>query len=234
MARLPRLEIPLLPHLVTLRVRAGEQLVRDTEDERLFKAALLDAARGHEVAVHAYVVLADALHLLATPASSGQLSLFMQALGRRYVVMYNRRHQRSGGLWAGRFKCAVIDPACYLLEAMLWIEGQVWAAVSGGSTGAAGSGDCSSLAHHLGRATDPLIQDHQAFWALGNTPFEREAVWRRRLLEGQPLSVTSRLLQAVQGGWALGDKAFQERLAKVASRPLVPRPRGRPRKLATA
>lgn len=230
MARLTRLEMPLLPHLLTQAVRAGERLVRDRDDEQALLRALLEAARSLGIAVHAYVVLQEEICLLATPPAAGGLSPFMQAVGRRYVATYNRRHGREGGLWAGRYRCAVLDPAHYLLDAMVFIESHAWHLDRHAVLSEAGQGGCASLGHHLGRYTDPLVQDHAAFWALGNTPFEREAAWRRRLDEGLSAPVTHRLKEAVRGGWALGGDAFLASLAQRGARRASPKARGRPRK----
>jgi putative transposase len=230
MARLTRLEMPLLPHLLTQAVRAGERLVRDRQDEQALLKAILDAARNLGIAVHAYVVLQEQICLLATPPATGGLSPFMQGVGRRYVPTYNRRHGREGGLWAGRYRCAVLDPAHYLLDAMVFIESHAWHLERHAIQLDAGQGGCASLGHHLGRYTDPLIQDHAVFWALGNTPFEREAAWRHRLNEGLNASTVARFKEAVQGGWALGGEAFLASIAQRGARRASPKPRGRPRK----
>lgn len=227
MARLPRLEITHQPHLVVQRVLAGNQLVRDAEDERALRAALLESARTQGMSVHAYAALPDRLWVLATPTSAGALSAFMQGVGRRYVAAYNRRHQRSGGLWAGRYRAAVIEAARYLLDAMAFVELAPWRE---GMVPAPDhvQGVCSSLPHHLGQASDPLVQDHRLFWTLGNTPFDREAAWRRRLLEGQTGTMADQLARTAEQGWVLGSPTFLQEMALATSRPLSPRPRGRP------
>ena len=62
------------------------------------------------VALHAYALLDDAVQLLLRPPSDAALSRMMQALGRRYVAAFNRRHGRSGTLWDGRFRAGVVQP----------------------------------------------------------------------------------------------------------------------------
>ena len=242
MARLPRLECPSFPHLVVQRVVSGVGLTTSAADREALMSALLDAARAHHVAVHAYVVLPDHFHLLVTPSEPGALGLFMQAVGRRFVAGFNRRHGRSGALWAGRFRATVIDPARYLLDAMVFIETHPWRL---GLSEAPQSvlDDCpSSLAQHLQRRTDALVQDHALFWALGNTPFDREAAWRARLEQGLGASAVMALGQAAHKGWALGDERFIQSLAAfragqgaapaeqaLPERRLTPARRGRPR-----
>jgi putative transposase len=231
MARLPRLEIAQWPHLIVQRVRPGERLVLDADDRKALWLAMVDAARAHLVAVHAYAVLDDHFHLLATPAQAGGLSAFMQSIGRRYVASYNRRHGRQGTLWSGRFRCTVLDPARYLLDAMAFVEVHRERDISPlGVSGMVEPGE-SSVAHHLHQRTDALVQDHALFWALGNTPFEREAAWRRRLESGLSDALVSVMAQAMDKGWALVDADQLAPMEASAGRRLAPRPRGRPRKL---
>ncbi len=238
MARLPRLECPSFPHLVVQRVVGGVPLAVDEVDRQWLWQCLLEAARVHEVAVHAYVLMPDHFYLLATPSGAGALGAFMQSVGRRYVATYNRRHARQGSLWAGRFRATVIDPARYLLDAMVFIESHPWQQEQQASTSWPENTAPSSLGQHLNRRTDPLVSDHAAFWALGNTPFDREAAWRKRLEQGLSAESAAALAHAADKGWVRGDEAFvrllqQQGSAGGASAPprrLVPARRGRPRK----
>lgn len=227
MARLPRLGLVGWPHLLVQRVHDGQLLARDDADRQALVDALREACRQHGLSVHAYCLAADHLHLLATPSAEESLSLVMQALGRRYVAAYNRRHGRQGGLWAGRFRACVLDPAQYLLDAMVFVESHAWRA---GQVSKVEDDLWSSVRHHLGMKTDPLVSDHALFWGLGNTPFEREAAWRRRLEAGLPASEVQVMAQAAHTGWALMQPDTADKLAGPAGRRLVPKPRGRPRK----
>ena len=229
MARLPRLGVAAWPHLLVQQVHDGQRLARDDTDRLALGDALRDAARLHGVAVHAYHLGESSLMLLATPEAADGLSLTMQAVGRRYVAAYNRRHGRQGGLWAGRYRGTVLDPARYVLEAMVLVETRE----SVPHVGAASSGVAwSSAGHHLGLRTDPLVSDPAEFWALGNTPFERQAAWRQRLAEGLSMARTTELTQAMLKGWALMPPEQEAALSAATGRRLSPRPRGRPRKVA--
>jgi len=234
MSRLPRLELPQWPHLLMQSTAPGEPLFRDQEDAAALCRALLEAARQHDVALHAYVLREDGLDLLATPATQGALGLFMQAVGRRYVAGYNRRHRRLGGLWAGRFRATVLDPARYLLDAMVYIESQPWRAGLVHEVCDPCATMPTSLPHHLGRGSDPLVQDHALFWGMGNTPFEREAAWRKRVEQGIGESVSQALREATRKGWALASDEVLAKGQALTARRLSPKPRGRPRKSQTA
>ncbi|MFZ4552918.1 MAG: transposase [Aquabacterium sp.] len=227
MARLPRLGLAAWPHLVVQRVHDGQQLARDDTDRQALITAMREAARLHGVTVHAYGVGAEHFVLLLTPGAEDAISLFMQAIGRRYVAAYNARHARQGGLWASRYRATVLDPARFLLDAMVFVETD---GLRSGRVQRVEDDLWSSARHHLGLCTDALIGDHALFWALGNTPFERDLAWRRRLEEGISAKLCEDMAQAVHKGWALMAPEVAHGLEASAGRRLTPRPRGRPRK----
>jgi len=229
MARLPRLALAGQAHLVALLGHSGQPVFADDEDHRQFLAALRESALQQGVAVHAYSLLGDRVLLLATPARDGALAALMQGLGRRYGAAFNRRHGRSGSLWAGRHRTAVVQAGARLLEALLFVDGQAlgdaWAPTLPPPR-------WSSAAQHLGQARDPLLAECAAWWGLGNTPFEREAAYRGLLQEGLSADRRAALDAALRQGWVLGDADFLAQLAQQLDRPLQARPRGRPPKPA--
>lgn len=62
------------------------------------------------------------VHLLLTPAQCDAASRTMQSIGRRYVRYFNGQHARSGTLWEGRFKAALVGSERYFLTCMRYIE----------------------------------------------------------------------------------------------------------------
>lgn len=228
MARMPRLSGADWPHMVVQHVHEGQALVRDEADVALLLSTLKEAAREESVAIHAYVIAIDHLHLLVTPSTDEGLSRLMQSVGRRYVAPYNRRHDRRGGLWSGRYRCTVIEAARYLLDCMAFIEQH---ALRTGAVQQLAEDRWSSVGHHLGLRVDPLIQDHPLFWALGNTPFDREAAWRKRLEQGLSHRQVADLSNATHKGWALGGDDFLQKVQVALGRHVQPKPRGRPRRL---
>ena len=222
MARLRRLDWPGQAHYLIQRGHGalGERGVfTDTIDRSHFLAALGDAARAESVQLHAYALLPQELQLLATPATHGALGRLMQALGRRYVSAYNRRHGHRGSVWEGRFRCAVVQPGATRLAALQLVDGQ---STERGWT---------SCGQRTGGLRDALLIDPAEWWALGNTPFEREAAYRGRLMQGLPWTQALALRQAALGGWSAGSAVFAEQVAEATARPAQPRARGRPRRL---
>jgi putative transposase len=233
MARLPRLAVAGHPHLVLQRGHNRAPIFLDDEDRRAYLDALREAAATQQVAVLAYTLADDHVHLLLLPPSAEALSRVMQSLGRRYVAAFNRRHGRSGTLWEGRFRAAPLDAQHMLLPAMVFIDGH---ALRAGRVAQAAEDDFCSAAHHLGRRRDPLVAPasaNPAYWQLGNTPFEREGRYAALLEEGLSAAQLARIVQAARGGWALGDAHYQAGLAQASARPVAARPRGRPKKVDT-
>lgn len=229
MARLPRLALAGQLHHLVLRGNGGQALFADDEDRQRCLDMLREALRLHRVALHGYVLLEDSLQLLLTPESGEGLSTAMQALGRRYVAAFNRRHGRAGTLWEGRYRATVVQAQRHFLPLLTLVE---WQPQHLGLAGSALDWPWSSAAHHLGRRRDALVTDHPLFWATGNTPFERELAHRARLEAGLPDAQALTLMDATLKGWVLGDAAFIAALSAHTERPLQPRPRGRPRKAA--
>lgn len=228
MARLPRLAVPGHPHHLIQRGNNGQPIFVDDDDRRMYRTMLRDAAAAHTVAVHAYVLMDNHVHLLVTPEKEGALSLMMQALGRRYVSWFNRRHQRSGTLWEGRFRGCVIESERFFLACMRYIEQNPMRA---GVAGHPSDFEWSSHAHHVGSRSDPLVADHALFWTLGNTPFDRQSAYKALSEQLLPAREVDQLTSAALKGWGLGSPEFLRTLAEQTERRLSPRPRGRPRKL---
>lgn len=225
MARLPRLVVPGLPHHLIQRGNDNQPVFRDDIDRRRYLDVFVDVARTNRLAVHAYALMDNHVHVLGTPATADGLSRTMQSLGRRYVGWFNLRHGRSGTLWEGRFRCAVIETERYLLTCMRYIE---LGPVRAGMVARAADYRWSSASFHLGERLDELVTDHSLFWALGNTPFERQAAWRALLEQGVTEAESKRISDSAYKGWACGSEAFLASLKGQTSRPVAPRPRGRP------
>lgn len=228
MARLPRLAVAELPHLVEQCGHNGQPLFLDADDRAAYRAALAEAAGACGVSVHAYCLDPARVLLLATPRQADGLSRMMQRLGRRYTAGFNRRHGRSGTLWAGRFRATVIEAQRHLVDALCHVESD---AALAGDADAAPADRRSSAAHHLGLAVDPLVSDHTCFWALGNTPFERHAAYRLLVLQPLSASQRDRFDAAVRKGWAVGSQAFLAALSATTPRRLQPLSPGRPRRV---
>ncbi|MCS0632914.1 transposase [Telluria mixta] len=231
MARQPRLILPKQPHLIIQRGNDNQVIFRDDEDYRRFLDYLRESAKFYRVAIHAYVLMPNHLHLLATPSDEDGLAAMMQKVGRLYVPWFNNKYGRSGTLFQGRFRTSVIDPDAYFLACIRYIElnplrsqlafdllDYPW----------------SSYAHHAGVRPDPLITDHAKYWELGNTPFQREAAFIELVQQGMSGQELDTINAAVLKGAPLGSHAFKVALEHQTKRQILPAKRGRPFKVKAA
>jgi len=158
----------------------------DETDRQHYRRLLREAAKVHGVAVHAFVLMDNHVHLLLTSSLPGSLSHAMRKVGQNYVQAFNARHGRSGTLWQGRFKSCLIDSDRYLLTVIRYIElNPVRAALVEKPE----DSRWSSVHTHLGNACDPLITPHPLYLALGPGPTERQSVRTmaaRRRQRGRP------------------------------------------------
>lgn len=226
MARLARLHVPGLPQLLVQRGSDRQTIFVDDADRDVFLRWLRDAAREQGVAIHAYVLMPDHFHLLATPSGERSVGRMLQSIGRRYVAHFNRRVGRSGTLWAGRYRSTVIDPDSYLVMAMRYIESNP---VRANLVADPAGYHWSSCAHHVGIRPDPIVTDHPQYWALANTPFERQAAYRQLLDEPLAPSELAAIRASTHKGWMLAEpKAIARYVAEASRRPSLG-VRGRPR-----
>ncbi|HKY91324.1 MAG TPA: transposase [Nevskiaceae bacterium] len=228
MARLPRLTVPGYPHHLIQRGTNRQVTFRDAEDHRRLLELLGEYASKHRVAIHAYVLMTNHFHLLATPADEEGLPAMMQALGRRYVQIFNRRHGRIGTLWEGRYRGAVVQTDRYLLACMVYLDLNP---VRAGMVARPADYPWSSHAHYVGLRHDRLVTPHALVWGLGNTPFAREAAYAALVAQGLAASTATTITDSALKGWALGEPTFidelQQRTARRLFRTKVGRPTGR-------
>ncbi|WP_034212825.1 transposase [Arenimonas metalli] len=230
MPRRPRLEASGFPLHITQRGVNRAATFIDPGDYSRYLHWLAEAFAEHHVALHAYVLMGNHVHLLATPSRPGALSKAMGQLGRRYVLSFNQRHERTGTLWEGRFRSCLVDSDRYALAVCRYIElNPVRAAL------AARPEDYpwSSVHHHLGRRSDPLVTPHPSFLALGTDPRQRIETYRHLLVDSLPDEELAAIREYMRQERALGSPRFQSMLEASLGQVASTRPRGRPRKNAT-
>lgn len=227
MARQPRLDLPGIPQHVVQRGNDRQACFAADVDYGQYLQELQEAARKHGCAVHAFVLMTNHVHLLVTPAAAGDVSRMMQAVGRRYVGSFNARYRRTGTLWEGRFKAALVDSERYLMACYRYIELNP---VRACMTADPADYRWSSHSHNAIGRNHPLIAPHPEYLRLGSTPAARQTAYRalfREHLDEQQLT-DLRLHTQQQRAW--GSDRFRQHIEALTQRAAGVRPRGRPRK----
>ena len=225
MARLPRLTLPGYPHHVIQRGNNKQAIFSTAADYRVLLDLLEENAKKFDVALHAYVLMSNHFHLLATPQTADGLPKMMQAVGRSYVRYFNNTYKRTGTLWEGRYKSTLIQTDRYLLACMAYIDLNP---VRAGLVMQPQDYPWSSHLHYRGVRSDRLITPHALYWELGNTPFAREAAYAELVQSGINPVQQAAITQATLSGWALGEADFVADLQKKTKRRVVKTGAGRP------
>ena len=225
MARQPRLALPGYPHHVIQRGNNRQPIVLDEADRKMLYSLWLEESLRHKVAVNAYVLLDNHFHMLLTPPSDEAMSLMMQSVGRTYVRYFNKRHDRSGTLWEGRYKSSLVDSEAYLLTCMAYIDLNP---VRAGAADSPEAFNWSSYKHLSGQKIDKLVTPHALYWGLGNTPFAREAAYAEFVASGLSESIQKDLTESALKGRVVGRPDFLKLLEKTTRRQILPQKAGRP------
>ncbi|GGY76231.1 transposase [Marinobacter zhanjiangensis] len=227
MPRAPRFCPAGVPQHVIQRGVNRQFCFFDELDKGFYSRLLAEYAEEHQVLVHAWVLMTNHIHLLCTPLAEPALSRMMQSVGRRYVRYFNHRHERTGGLWEGRFKSFMVESERYLLSCQRYIELNP---VRAGMVRLPEQYVWSSFQCH-GRGRDSALHTpHEEYLRLGPTPAERIRAYHQLFEQTPAEGELQEVRQCMKTGYALGSEAFRKRLEQQYGLPQRPRRRGRPPK----
>jgi len=225
MPRNARFEIAGVPQHVVQRGNNRSAVFFDDEDRARYLAMARHSAQKHEVAVHAYALMGNHVHLLLTSQEPRRCSGFMHDLESRYVGWFNDRHDRTGSLWEGRYKNCLVDNNSYLWNCYRYIELNP---VRAGLVAHPGDYSWSSYAANAKGQPDLLVSPRHEYLVLGNSCESRCQAYRQILL----ISAASdeQAFARLRGGGVLGSADFEAKVGSSTGGRYPSRPRGRPRK----
>ena len=121
MARPLRIEYPGACYHITARGNAKQAIFRDDADREILLRILGAAVKRFGWEVHAYCLMGNHYHLLVqTPVPN--LSRGMKQVNGMYTQRFNRRHERVGHLFQGRFGAILVERETYLLELVRYVS----------------------------------------------------------------------------------------------------------------
>ncbi|MBI5121271.1 MAG: transposase [Rhodospirillales bacterium] len=230
MARLARYDLPDVPQHVIQRGNNRCVTFAADEDYGFYLDCLSESARKFGCDIHAYVLMTNHAHLLATPRVAGGVSKMMQSIGRRYVRYFNHAYKRTGTLWEGRYKATLIDSEQYLLACSRYIELNPLRAEM---VAAPGDYPWSSFAAHALGKSSGVLSFHPLYLQLGATPRERQGAYLALFEQALGNEMLESIRDATNKSWVLGGERFKEEIADLSGRRVAPAPRGRPRREAS-
>ncbi len=208
MARMARIVVPGLPHLVMQRGNRGQQVFFTAEDSLYYRSLLAEGCRAHGVACWAYCLMPGHVHLVLVPSDESGLRRVLGEVHRRYTRRLNRREGWTGYLWQGRFASCVLDEP-YCVQAARHVELDPQRA---GLCARPEHWRWSSARAHLEGADDPLVDVAPLLARVGD--------WRAFLDAGTPAATAKELEMHVRTGRPLGAAAFVRDLEQRVGRRL--------------
>ncbi len=153
----------------------------DDEDRITFLTSLTSNADKYQVAVHAWVLMSNHVHLLCTPITNTALSSMMKATSQAYTQHYNAKYDSCGTIWESRFKSAAVEDERYLLELYRYIELNP---VRAELVLHARSYRWSSVHTNAYGKSSVLTKPHQCYLALSKDKIGRVTTYRELLEQG--------------------------------------------------
>ncbi len=224
-----RIEYPGAVYHVTARGNARMQVFEDDADRAAFLELLEEAMDRFKWLCYAYCLMGNHYHLLIETLE-GNLSVGMRHINGVYTQRFNRRHNRVGHLFQGRFKSILVERESYLLELCRYV---VLNPVRAGMVRGPGDYEWSSYRATAGAARGAqfirsdwilsqfapgLSQGRKTYRAFVKSGIDRGSVWDE--LKTQGILGGEKFLEAMEP--ALREKRFVKeipRSARLISRP---------------
>lgn len=229
MARMARLYLPDCPQHLIQRGNNRTQCFHEESDYRFYLDHLQEAASEHGVAIHAYVLMTNHVHLLLTPSDAGACGGMMQSLGRRYVRYFNDRYGRTGTLWEGRYKSTLVDSDAYFFAVSRYIELNP---VRANMVRNPAEYHWSSYGSNALGFESTLLTRHKLYVGLGRSDVTRQSCYRDlfdREIEPQLLE---ELRDATNHAWVFGTEKFKKAISATVNRRAFSKGRGGNRRSA--
>lgn len=121
MPRIPRVVIPGIPYHVTQRGNGRRDIFYTAADRQIYLDLLARYAERHQMAIWAYCLMSNHLHLVASPRRPESLA---RALGRahaQYARYRNLIDRGCGHVWEARYFSCPLERA-HLWRAIAYVE----------------------------------------------------------------------------------------------------------------
>lgn len=183
--------------------------ILSTDIERLvFLRYLRESMEGKAFQLHAFVLMTNHVHLLATPAEKGIMAEIMSCTSQRFAQFFNKSRDRRGPLLQDRFWSSVIEAEIHFYRTMRYIELNP---VRAGMVLLPGDFPWSSFAHNTGLGVRPEITFHEQYLMLGSSWSERAAQWKAYVLQGIADDELKMLRKRFRRNHPLGCPDFERR-----------------------
>ena len=204
MARPLRVEYPGAFYHVINRGNHRERLFKSARDYEKFVQYLEKAAVRYALIVHTYCLMGNHYHLLVeTPEPN--LSMTMQWLNVSYATYFNRKQDRNGHLFQGRFKAILIEADAYLNHLSRYIHLNP---VRAGIVERPGQYRWSSYPAFVGEQIPPKFLNTDRLLSIFGKNNKESRKNYQEFVEGVDIKTVKDPSKKLAGGFILGDTDF--------------------------
>ncbi len=190
-----------------LRGNGGQDIYKDREDYVRFCLLLQYATEKHKLHILGFCLMGNHFHLIIQPQGS-DLASGMHALAFRYAQYFNKKYNRRGYLYQGRYKAVLVQTGTYLRRLVRYVhlnpvrasivqrpEGYMW----------------SSYRAYMGNDVYTWLNTSIVYDAFGNTPSVQERMIEYTLMNDEEYRAElHEIRKSLQSG-AYGDAEFLEK-----------------------
>ena len=217
MPRIARVIAAGYPHHITQRGNRRLPTFFGDEDYHHYLRLMSQMLRKYDVAVWAYCLMPNHVHLIAVPQTEDGLRRGIGEAHRRYTRMINLREGWCGHLWQGRFASFPLDDN-YLLASARYVERNP---VAAGLVETPWDYLWSSARAHVEGEDDILVQVKPLL--------DIVADWQDFISQETPKEMIKAYGSHERTGRPLGDEPFLDRLERATGRELKMKKPGRKR-----
>ncbi len=207
MARKARLIAPGYPVHVVHRGCNRAVCFQHHADLLMYLGFLREHAIEGKCTIHAYCLMSNHIHLLATPENNDGISIMMKGIAQGYAQYFNKRYERSGPLWEGRYKSSQAFSQRYVLACYRYIELNP---VRAGMVRCPEDYAWSSYRTNALNKDSSIIVPHGVYLDLAPSMSECKARYRELVNDALDQSTVDTIRDALRSSRAMGSKVEQQ------------------------
>lgn len=226
MPRYARLFVPGIPAHIVQRGHDRDVVFIEQGDRQYYLDNLVEAKDRYDIDVHAFCLMTNHVHLLISPGpEAATISEFMRVLAARQTRHINKRGNRTGTLWEGRFKASLVDTSSYVLACYRYIELNP---VRAGMVRHPAEYEWSSYRHNAGIEQSDWLNEHPEMCALSSELRTRQMAYAKFVGADIRDEECGVIRTALQRNQLTGNDRFRKELERRTGRRLSTAGPGRP------
>ncbi|MCK4947076.1 MAG: transposase [Candidatus Aureabacteria bacterium] len=221
MPRIARVVALDYPHHVTQRGNYRQEIFVDDTDREKYLSLLKTESKRYGLKVLSYCLMSNHVHFIVVPECEDSMGNVFKYVNMKYSQYYNNKMGVCGHLFQGRFYSCVMDEVYSMVCARYIERNPVRARIVKDPW----DWKWSSARVHCELEEEDSMGVNQLFQYVGLNQGE----WRNSIAEPDSVKDITRIQEQTRKGRPLAEISFVQKLEKKLNRPLILKPRGRPK-----